>query len=258
MSAEEKQVTAAVLLIGNELLSGRTQDLNLQFIAQHLTKHGVQVALAQVIPDDVEVIVNTVNWTRTRYDYVFTTGGIGPTHDDITTECIAKAFGVPLVVDERIAAKIRSHNTTENVMTNRLRMARVPKGADLIDNLTGGPQGFYIGNVYVMAGIPRILQAMLPTVKLSGGIKVQSCSMDVYLGESHVANDLDTIQRANPLVEIGSYPFKHGDIYGTSVVMRSADENALRMTFDTVYAAVCAKGTEPRKLKGPWIGDLTV
>ena len=167
----EKIVTACVVIIGNEILSGRTQDINLNHIALTLNTWGIRVREARVIPDIEDVIVDTVNDARAVYDYVFTTGGIGPTHDDITADCIAKAFGVPLVVNDEIAAIIRRRPAPADVMESRLRMARIPEGASLVANTTGGPPGFCIANVYVMAGIPGVMQAMLSSLQdtLEGG-----------------------------------------------------------------------------------------
>ena len=171
----ERIYTACVLIIGNEILSGRTQDTNLQHIALVLGEQGVRVREARVIADVEEEIVSAVNEARAKFDYVLTTGGIGPTHDDITADCIAKAFGVPLVVSEEIAAVIGQRPAPAEVMESRMLMARIPEGADLIDNPTGGPQGFCIGNVYVMAGIPSVMQGMLSTIPFAGGSVVRSC-----------------------------------------------------------------------------------
>ena len=158
--ASSKSVTACVLIIGNEILSGRTQDINLNYISTTLGKWGIQVREARVIPDVEETIIETLNSVRKHYDYVFTTGGIGPTHDDITAVCIAKAFNKPVVRHPDIEARINTRPAPPEVMESRLLMARVPEGAELIDNPTGGPQGFFIENVYVMAGIPRVMQAL--------------------------------------------------------------------------------------------------
>ena len=202
-------VTACVLIIGNEILSGRTEDINLNHIALTLGAWGIRVREARVIPDLEDVVVAAVNETRAKYDYVFTTGGIGPTHDDITADCIARAFGVDLVISPEIAAIIEQRPASQEVMTARMRMARIPAGATLIDNLTGGPQGFRIDNVFVMAGIPRVMQAMLQTLegKLRGGKVVRSRSVVAYVGESQIATDLGDIQARYPDIDLGSYPF---------------------------------------------------
>ena len=200
-------VTACVLIIGNEILSGRTQDVNLNHIANTLGEWGIQVREARVIPDVVETIIDNVNDSRGKFDYVFTTGGIGPTHDDITAECVAQAFGVPLIQHEEIAVRIRQRPAPEDVMASRLLMARVPEGASLIENPTGGPQGFAMENVYVMAGIPLVMQGMLSTLqgKLRSGPVVQSRSIRAYLGESAISHALGEIQNQFSQLDIGSY-----------------------------------------------------
>lgn len=243
-------VSACVLIIGNEILSGRTQDVNLNHLAETLGKWGIQVKEARVIPDDVDTIVASVNETRQMFDYVFTTGGIGPTHDDITAVCIAKAFGVALVQHPDIEARIRQRPAPDDVMASRLLMARVPTGATLIDNPTGGPQGFCIGNVYVMAGIPMIMQGMLSTLDgtLRSGPVVRSRSIRAYMGESQIARALGDIQQANPSVDIGSYPFFRESRYGTNLVIRGADLDAIDAAAVAIMAAVTAAGETPEDL----------
>ena len=175
-------VTACVIIIGNEILSGRTQDINLNHISSTLGGWGIQVHHARVIPDDKDIIVNTINEVRKTYSYVFTTGGIGPTHDDITAVCVAKAFDVPIIQHPDIVERIRQRPAPDDIMASRLLMARVPEGAGLIDNPSGGPQGFAMENVYVMAGIPRVMQAMLSTLegKLESGFVVRSQTVRAY------------------------------------------------------------------------------
>ena len=245
----ERIYTACVLVIGNEILSGRTQDVNLQHIAVELGKRGVRVREARVIPDVEDVIVAALNEARASFDYVFTTGGIGPTHDDITADCVAKAFGVPLVTNETIAARIGQRPAPPEIMASRMRMARVPQGAQLIDNLTGGPQGFSKDNVYVMAGIPAVMQAMLATVELAGGAVVQSRSVTAYLGESQVADGLTAIQGRYPEVDIGSYPFSRADRYGTTLVIRGTDPDALAAVLDEVKQLIVAAGGTPEDVQ---------
>ena len=247
-----KKVTACVLIIGNEILSGRTQDVNLQYIAKHLATKGVTVTEARVIPDVQDVIVATVNEVRASHDYVLTTGGIGPTHDDITADCIARAFGVPLVINETIATRIRRRPAPDDVMKNRMRMARIPKGAQLIDNVTGGPQGFSIGNVYVMAGIPEIAQAMLPTVGFEGGDIVESCSVTAPMGESDIAQDLREIQDDFEAIDLGSYPFFREGIYGTSLVMRGTNRDELAAVMNRVKTAIERRGASPINERYDW------
>ena len=243
-------VTASVIIIGNEILSGRTQDINLNHIASTLGGWGIQVHHARVIPDDEDIIVNTINEVRTSYDYVFTTGGIGPTHDDITAVCIAKAFDVPVIQHPDIAERIRQRPAPDDIMASRLLMARVPQGAALIDNPSGGPQGFAVENVYVMAGIPRVMQAMLSTLegKLKSGFIVRSQTIRAYTGESSIADALARIQSDFPSVDIGSYPFLREERYGTHLVIRGADTSVLATVADAVMDAVRAIGEEPEDL----------
>ena len=241
-------VTACVLIIGNEILSGRTQDVNLNHIARTVGEWGIQVREARVIPDVESVIVDAVNEARVRYDYVFTTGGIGPTHDDITADCIARAFGVPLVIHEGIAELIRQRPAPPDVVKSRMRMARIPEGAELVDNTTGGPPGFRIDNVYVMAGIPGVMRAMLASLegKLNTGPVVRSRSVTAFLGESRIAAALGEIQERFPDVDLGSYPFFRDDRYGTSLVMRGTDDARLDEMLEAVKAAIVAAGETPR------------
>jgi len=241
-----------VLLIGNELLSGRTRDSNLHYIAQYLSSKGVRVAEARVIPDIHQRIADTVNEVRINHDYVFTTGGIGPTHDDITAESIALAFDVPLVENETIANRIKKRSAPTSTLTNRLRMARVPQGASLIENLTGGPQGFYLENVYVMAGIPSVLRAMLPTIEITVSAPLHSCSLEVAVGESHIAHQLDQIQRDFPTIEVGSYPFVRDGNIGTSVVFRGTKIEELSAAFDLTKQALLRIGTRPSAETFDW------
>ena len=244
----ERVVTACVLIIGNEILSGRTQDTNLNHIAKVLGENGVRVREARVIPDTEDAIVDAVNEVRAKYDYVFTTGGIGPTHDDITADCIARAFGVPLVINETIAERIRARPSPPDVMASRMRMARIPEGAELVDNATGGPQGFSIGNVYVMAGIPSVMRAMISTVRLEGGAVVQSRSVTAYLGESQVATGLEAIQDRYGEIDIGSYPFMDDDGYGTTLVIRGTDPVALGKVLDEIKQLIVDAGETPRNI----------
>ena len=245
-----QSVTACVIVIGNEILSGRTQDINLNHIATTLGAWGIQVHHARVIPDDEDIIVNTINEVRGSYDYVFTTGGIGPTHDDITAVCIAKAFGVPIVQHPDIEERIRQRPAPDDVMASRLLMARVPEGAALIDNPSGGPQGFAMENVHVMAGIPRVMQAMLSTLEgeLTTGPVIRSHTVRAYTGESSIADALALIQQNHPDADIGSYPFLREDRYGTHIVIRSSDVDLLRRIADAVMEAVQDIGETPEDL----------
>ena len=240
-------VTAAVIIIGNEILSGRTQDTNLRDIAITLGKKGIRIAEARVVPDVERVIVSAVNEMRAKHDYVFTTGGIGPTHDDITAECIAKAFGVPLVEHPEIAAIIRRRESPPHIMASRLRMALVPEGSALVGNSTGGPPGFYKENVYVLAGIPTVMRAMLEALEplLAGGDVVQSRSVTVYLGESAIAEPMRLLQTDYPDVDIGSYPFRREDRYGTTLVARGTNVQRLEEVMTKLAALIVEAGGTP-------------
>ena len=224
----EHVVTACVLIIGNEILSGRTQDANLAHIARELNEHGIQVREARAIPDVEAVIVETLNECRARFDYVLTTGGIGPTHDDITAECVAKAMGRDLYMHPELEALLRQREAPPEIMAARLRMARVPEGAELIRN-PNGPGGFRIENVCVMAGIPRVMRAMLENLlpTLEGATPVRSRSVRAFVTESQVAAPLGELQAQYPSVDFGSYPFSEDGRYGTSLVVRGTDEALL-------------------------------
>ncbi len=239
-------VTAAVLIIGNEILSGRTQDTNLAYLARKLNEYGIQIHEARVVADIERDIVEAVNALRSRYDYVFTTGGIGPTHDDITADCIAAAFGVDLVVSPEIAALIERRPAPPEIMVARMRMARIPRGSGLIDNPLG-PPGFFIGNVYVMAGIPRVMQQMVDSLagKLRRGATMRSRSVTAYLTESQVARRLSRIQDEYPHIDLGSYPFHREQRYGTTLVMRGTDEAGLDAMLDAVLRMITELGAEP-------------
>jgi len=246
-------VTAAVLIIGNEILSGRTQDTNVAHIAQTIGGWGIRLREVRVVPDVEQEIVDAVLALSRRYDYVFTTGGIGPTHDDITAECIAKAFGRKLTVHPDIAARIQARPAPPDVMSARLLMARVPEGARLIDNPTGGPQGFAIENVHVMAGIPIVMQGMLSSLAgtLRGGAVVKSLAVTAHLGESQIAHALGEIQSRYPDIDLGSYPFAKDGRYGTTLVMRGTDEAKLARMRDEVRAVITAAGEVPHDVVTP-------
>lgn len=223
-------VNAGVLIIGNEILSGRTQDTNLRDIANSLGEWGIRVAEARVIPDDEHMIVAAVRETKARYDYVFTTGGIGPTHDDITAACIAKAFDVKLVEYKPLVELIhsRSQGLPEHMLKARLQMAMMPEGAGIVEN-PGGAPGFFVENVYVLAGIPSVMRNMLATLegKLKTGERVFSASVTAYITESGVAHGLGELQAEFPQVDIGSYPFHDEKGYGTRLVVRGTDQQLL-------------------------------
>jgi molybdenum cofactor synthesis domain-containing protein len=222
----EEEITAALLVIGDEILSGRTKDVNIGFIASHCTDIGIRLKEVRVVADDEASIVTAVNALRPAYTYVFTTGGIGPTHDDITADSIAKAFGVSIDIDPRAVALLRQRISEADLTPARLRMARIPAGAELVENSVSKAPGFMIGNVIVMAGVPAIMQAMLREVTphLRKGRKLISDSLRVNAPEGQVAVPLGDSQRAFPDVAMGSYPFFENGRYGTNLVLRSTDE----------------------------------
>lgn len=224
-----KTITAAILVIGNEILSGRTQDTNIHFLARRLNELNLRVMEARVVSDAEEDIVAAVTALKNRYNYVFTTGGIGPTHDDITADCIAKAFGVSLKVREDAHAILLAHYGPEQLNEARLRMARIPDGASLIPNPVSAAPGFRIGNVFVMAGVPRIMQAMFEGIKdqLIGGPKLHARALNLNLPEGSIASPLAAFQLTHPLLEIGSYPYVRNGALGTVIVFRGYDPDIL-------------------------------
>jgi len=225
MTASKDRVTAAVLIIGDEILSGRTQDVNLNAIARYLATYGVDLAEARVVPDVEQEIVDAVNALRTRYDYVITTGGIGPTHDDITADSVAKAFGVTAPEHPEIMAMLRERWGEPNAA--RRRMAHVPEGGSLVKNPVQGPPGFQKENVFVLAGVPAIMRGMLDDVgpRLRTGAVVVATTVRVTgTGEGTIAAPLEAVAKAHPDLSIGSYPFfAPPDVYGASLVIRGRD-----------------------------------
>lgn len=244
---EPKIVTAAVVVIGNEILSGRTKDLNLGYIATGLTGIGVRLIEGRFIPDVEATIVATVNELRAKFDYVFTTGGIGPTHDDITASSISKAFGVPLILHPRAAKLLTEHYGPENITEARMRMAHTPEGADLIDNPVSVAPGFRIGNVFVLAGVPRICQAMFDGLKgqLKGGDPVLSRTVSGYIGEGVIAKNLGALQDRYPSLEIGSYPFFRQGKFGASFVIRGVNKSEIDGAAVELHAIIRNLGAEP-------------
>ena len=220
---------AALIIIGNEILSGRTKDKNLAYLAEWLNEIGIQLYEVRVIRDDEKEIIDCVNLLRKKYDYVFTTGGIGPTHDDITTESIAKAFNVELETNPEALKILQSYYKEGELNEARLKMTLLPNGAELVENPVTKAPGFKMENVFVMAGIPSIMQGMLEGAKafLKVGNKMTSKSIDVFMPESYVAEELSKMQDNYPEVEIGSYPFNKEGQFGTSLVMRSANLDIL-------------------------------
>jgi len=245
---EEKIVTAAVLIIGNEILSGRTQDQNLSYLATGLNSVGVTLREARVIPDICDTIAATVNELRAKYDYVFTTGGIGPTHDDITADCVAKAFGVKNVLNPQALAIFQAVFKPEDLNEARLRMCHAPEGAELILNPVSRAPGFRKENVYVMAGIPRVMQAMFDGIKptLKGGAPVLSRTVGCDLPEGTVAQGLAAIQDRYRDLDIGSYPaFRRGGGFWVSLVLRGRDAVRLDQAASDVAAMIEGLGGNP-------------
>ncbi|GAB4260200.1 MAG: molybdopterin-binding protein [Pararhodobacter sp.] len=219
--------TAAMLVIGDEILSGRTRDSNMHHLAKELTAHGIRLLEARVVADDHAQIVSAVRALSSAHDHVFTSGGIGPTHDDITADAVAAAFGVKIGVREDAHAILRAHYQRTGLELNeaRLRMARIPEGATLIDNPISAAPGFTLGNVHVMAGVPAIFEAMvagvLPT--LTGGDPLLSQMIDVDRGEGEIARDLSDLAARYPDLSFGSYPYQRNGVYGTQLVVRGTD-----------------------------------
>jgi molybdopterin-biosynthesis enzyme MoeA-like protein len=237
-------VTAALIIIGEEILSGRTRDENISHIARYLTGIGIALQEVRVVRDIEAEIVAAVNELRARYSYVFTTGGIGPTHDDVTTDAIAAAFGVEVAIDPRAVEAMRQGYSALELTPARLRMARVPKGASLIDNAISRAPGYMIGNVIVMAGVPRIMQVMLDAVsaRLRKGRPMLARSVRIDAPEGDVAPGLAELQSAHPEVQIGSYPFFENKRLGTYVVLRSTDEGKLEGAKNALWILIAKEG----------------
>lgn len=219
--------TAAMLVIGDEILSGRTRDANMHYLAGELAKHGIDLKEVRIVSDDEAAIITAVKALAGAYDHVFTSGGIGPTHDDITADCIAKAFGAHLDVRDDARAILQAHYDTQGLELNeaRLRMARIPDGADLIDNPVSAAPGFTLGNVHVMAGVPMIFQAMVASVMptLTGGQPMLSQTLRVLRGEGEIAGPLRLLAEAYEDLSVGCYPFQKDGVFGANVVIRGTD-----------------------------------
>ena len=219
--------TAAMLVIGDEILSGRTRDSNMHYLAGELTRHGIELKEARVVADEHAAIVGAVNALRAAFDHVFTSGGIGPTHDDITADAIADAFGVPIGIREDARAILAAHYARSGLEFNeaRQRMARIPQGASLIDNPISSAPGFTLGNVHVMAGVPNIFQAMLASVlpTLTGGAPLLAQSLQVNRGEGEIAGPFAALAAEFPDLSLGSYPFTRNGAHGANLVIRGTD-----------------------------------
>jgi molybdenum cofactor synthesis domain-containing protein len=225
--------TAAVIIIGNEILSGRTRDANLPFLGKRLAELGINLLEVSIIPDDEQTIINTVNQYRQRFTYVFTTGGIGPTHDDISTVSVAKAFNIPLEINSEAVGYLENYYEAGTINNARLKMAHIPVGATLIKNPISAAPGFQLENVFVLPGVPEIIQAMFDGIsdRLVGGPPVLTRTIATDLRESILAEGLEIIQNQYPEVAIGSYPYFRMGRLGVNLVMRST----LSANLDRVY-----------------------
>ena len=248
--SEAKTVTACLVVSGNEILSGRTRDANLQFLAENLNKLGVRLTEARVIPDIAETIIATVNEVRAKFDYVFTTGGIGPTHDDITSACVARAFGLKLIRHPEAEALLRAYYKPEDITEARMKMADVPEGATLLENPGSRAPGFQVENVFVLPGVPRILQAMFDLFKhrLVGGAPVLSTSIASHTPEGRIAARLTDLQNDFPMLEMGSYPFIRDGKAGSTIVIRGTDQAAIARAADGLRAIIRDFGNEPLEI----------
>ena len=237
------------MVIGDEILSGRTQDKNVAQVAEWLNQHGIRLVEVRIVPDEIKRIAETVNALRSQHDYLFTTGGIGPTHDDITVDAMAEAFGVPVVVHPEARRILEDYyrDRPGGLTEARLRMARVPEGAELVRNPHSGAPGVRMGNVYILAGVPQIAASMLEglTGKLEGGRPVVSVTVGARAAESDVADLLRETEAANPGVAIGSYPFFREGRYGANFVIRSEDGELAKRTGEQLSSKLREAGYEP-------------
>ena len=227
-----QQPSAAILVIGDEILSGRTRDLNSHFVSKKLTEIGIKLSEIRVVPDSKSEIVSSINFVRAKYRYIFTSGGIGPTHDDITADSIAEAFNIGISVrdDAKRILATNYPNGEKDLNDSRLRMARIPDGATLIDNPISKAPGFIVSNVYVMAGVPKIFEAMFNSIvpSLNGGPPLLSVTVKLIRVESEIASSLKELAEQFPEVSIGSYPFNEKGIFGTNVVVRHTESKLLK------------------------------
>ncbi len=245
---DDKQITAAILIIGDEILSGRTRDQNTSHIASKLSSTGITLCEVRIIPDVEIQIVESVNTLRARYDYVFTTGGIGPTHDDITADSIARAFGVPIDVDDRALEMMRKRYREEDLRCQRLRMARIPAGAELIENSISHTPGFMLENVIVMAGIPQIMRAMLDCILpcLRSAEPFMTVTIRVFAPESQIAIPLKELQQQFDDLMLGSYPFFEHNRLGADLVLRSTNSSSLSEAKILLMAKLGSDKLDPR------------
>ena len=234
----QKHITAAILVIGDEILSGRTKDKNIGYIADYLTNIGIDLREVRIVPDVMEEIVEALNALRARYSYVFTTGGIGPTHDDITADAVAQACGVELYEDGRIIAAMLERIKPEDLNEARRRMARVPRGGDLVPNPVNKIPGFRIGNVITMAGVPMIMQAMLDSVAptLETGVKLTMHAIDAGLPEGQYATPLADIAKAHETLSIGSYPSYVDGAFRNQIIVRGREPQEVATAAEEIEA----------------------
>lgn len=244
--AKESRVTAAALIIGDEILSGRTRDRNISFLAGHLTAIGIDLCEARVVPDDLAAIGQAVNALRAAHDYVFTTGGIGPTHDDITAEALAAAFGRPLIEHEKAIRLLGEYYGPKGLTEARRRMARVPEGGELVGDCDGHSPAFMIDNVFMLAGIPSICESMVAAITphLRTGRRIASLSMTVSAKESEIAEVMSRHQDTLEGISIGSYPRFLPGGFEVSIVLRGPDENALEDAMATLKEDLLKGGAE--------------
>ncbi|MGB3723574.1 MAG: molybdopterin-binding protein [Pacificimonas sp.] len=246
MPEKNKIWTAGLIVIGDEILSGRTQDANIAYLAKWLNVEGIDLGGVEVVPDEMERIVEAVNRGRARFDYLFTTGGIGPTHDDITVDAVAKALDVDVVVHPE-ALRILEGYYGDRINEARLRMARVPHGAELIRNPVSGAPGIHVENIFLMAGVPKITQGMLAGIAgtLEGGQRVLDRTIGAWVGETTVADTLIAVEKEKPGVQIGSYPFWREGQVGSNFVIRARAQDALDNAAERLMAALKAINVEP-------------
>lgn len=235
---------AAMLVIGDEILSGRTRDANMHYLAGQLTERGIDLKEVRVVSDDAPAIIAAVQALSAGYDHVFTSGGIGPTHDDITADCIAAAFDAHIDVRADARALLQAHydRSGQDLNEARLRMARIPDGATLIDNPVSTAPGFSMGNVHVMAGVPSVFQAMVASIlpTLTGGAPLLSRTLRLMRGEGDLAGPLGQFAKDHPTLSVGSYPFQKDGIYGSNIVLRGTDARELDAAITTLEGVFAA------------------
>ena len=238
--------TSGIIIIGDEILSGRTKDLNINWLASELNLIGIRLVEARVIPDNKETIIEVINNFRKKFTYVFSCGGIGPTHDDITTECIAAAFNLELEKNKEAMRRLKNHYYNTNMEFNeaRQKMAIIPKGADLIDNQISAAPGFKIENLYVMAGVPKIMQSMFKSIRnqLTGGIILFDKTISCSIGEGKIAKSLGEIEKKYQDLKIGSYPYFNPNGFGTNIVLRSEKEEVIELASKEILKSIQKNG----------------